>query len=502
MAVDFSSPFVSGAIVLKTGQRFPFWTNAGQESQGGVGAGAAFLDAAFANPAQDASTNLVSPGLESMAWIQEVNVELELSHLPIISISLAPPFRDGMAFINSELIEYGISTLEVQIGYSADAAERSLLSPVFSGIMLNPDVTIGEEIVITLQAQGTVGYALSRQSGGRVAQDGQSRAEFLQELIQGPGSRRKIEILPTPGETPPEDWPVETVELWEGGLEYAQGGKSDWLAVWEVANAANLRPFLEGNTIQFEPVANDLAREPKKIFRLYDYPQGNIGQAVDARGNFGEDTAAGVYPIIQFSSSSQPLYLPSSVRGFVLKEVSETNPRDPVEPTLVNDASEKVTRSGEGNIEPEDTEVNPELEEGTLDGSQSIPGDPDKQEEINAIRAEYWREGNMGIQVEIETIGVPDIIPGDTIVIEGVGDRFGFPRWGVFKVAHSAGLDGFTTTITAVSNTDRLLKAGKEPVGEVNTKQAELSDGTVEVLAQALDQDLAENPFNFDDSDL
>lgn len=486
MAIDFSSPFVAGAIVLKTGERFPFWTNAAVEAQAsGLSTASPVAASAASQPLNP--SELLGAGLESMAWIQEVNVELELSHLPIISVSLAPPFREGMQFINSELIEYGVSTLEVQVGYSSDSAERSLLSPVFSGVMSNPDVSIGEDITITLQAQGTAGWALSRQSGGRVAEEGETRAEFLKRLIQGPNSRRRLTIVPDPDDATPEDWPADVTEAWESELEYAQGGKSDWLAVWEVANAANLRPFIEGNVIRFSPIANDLAREPDKIFRLYDYPKGNIGQGVDARGNFGADSDAGVYPIVQFNSSSQPLYLPSSIRGFVMKEVSETEPRNPVQPELVNDDSEKVDRSDEGAAAPEDTPVNPDLEEGTLDGTQTIPGDPERKEEIRSVRAEYWREGNMGLEVEIESIGVPDIIPGDTIVIQGVGDRFGFPRWGVFKVQHSIGLDGYTTTITAVSNTDRLLKAGAPALGRKNTKEPQLSDETREVLAQALD---------------
>ena len=52
----------------------------------------------------------LAPDLKSLAWIQEVNVDLQLAHLPKISVNMSPPFREGVRFLNSELIEYGISS--------------------------------------------------------------------------------------------------------------------------------------------------------------------------------------------------------------------------------------------------------------------------------------------------------------------------------------------------------------------------------------------------------
>lgn len=476
---DFSSPFVTGAIVTKDGQRFPFWT---QGSSGGDGA-------RTINSISSSGEVTLAPELNSLAWIQEVNVDLQLAHLPQIQIQLAPPFREGIRFLNSELIEYGVSTLEVQLGYSGGSPGTSKLTPPLTGVITQPEVAIGDDVLITLNAYGVAGWSMRRTQGGRVALEGETRNELVQRIIEGPKGtqRRKLEFDDKTYLQDDEDTPEDVRTLWFGSIDYAQGGKSDWLAVWELCNGAKCRPYVDGNKIQIRPFANDLGRAPSKTFRMYDYPQGRMGLGVDASGNISTDPDKGVFPILSFSSPNNELFLPASARGFVMTEISDKNPQKEVERTVVDHESENVVGSNEGAIAPEATESNPDRDSNTDEGAEEMPGDPDDTMDLEKVKADFWREGNMGITVEIESIGVPDLIPGDTVLVDGLGNRFGHPRWGVFTVKHSIGLGGYTTSFSAVSNTDRILREGQQ-ARVVNVTGQIKSDDTLLVGPDPLEE--------------
>jgi hypothetical protein len=101
-----------------------------------------------------------SEPLRSLPFVQEVTVEHMMGEVARITVILTPPYEDGIKLINSELIEAGVSTLEVQFGYVVNG--KANLSKVFRGVMLLPEVQIGEDITITLHAQGVGGFAISR----------------------------------------------------------------------------------------------------------------------------------------------------------------------------------------------------------------------------------------------------------------------------------------------------------------------------------------------------
>jgi hypothetical protein len=150
---DYFSPYMRATIVTDPSdptKRYPLWMNLGKDSDystlspfqldGYVGSGA------------KAKTNI-----SSLAFLSSLTIELQLDAIPRISASLTPPYLDAREFIDSALMDWGSSNLEVQIGY-VGSKDGTYLSPPFIGRLDKPDVTFGTDVTIGLTAQGIGGY--------------------------------------------------------------------------------------------------------------------------------------------------------------------------------------------------------------------------------------------------------------------------------------------------------------------------------------------------------
>jgi phage protein D len=98
----------------------------------------------------------------------------------------------------------------------------------------------------------------------------------------------------------------------------------------------------------------------------------------------------------------------------------------------------------------------------------------------------------MGVKLDIETLGIPDLLPGDVVAVRGIGKRLASEsgNFGVQKVTHTVGGSSYTTKLEVLSNVGELsakIATGLLPVGPTNTTQpvenkpsnANKSSGTV-----------------------
>ena len=131
---DFSGPYVSAVIINPDGSRYPLWTNQ-----------------------QRGSSSRSEDAPPSMPFLSNVTVEINQGYVPTISAELEPTFREGIEFLDTAF-EWGQSQLEVQLGYVGGVSGGPILS-TYTGTMLKPDVQIGEDIRITLNAQGVGGFS-------------------------------------------------------------------------------------------------------------------------------------------------------------------------------------------------------------------------------------------------------------------------------------------------------------------------------------------------------
>lgn len=425
MGHDFSNPYVAASLTTKDKREFAFWTSPGNAVKSGT-----FGDGGEESP------------LKSMAFLQEVVVELQLAYIPIITLTLSPPFRDGIAFLDSELIEWGQSTISVQFGY---VGGKEKLSPKYSGVMLKPDVTIGEDVSIAINAQGVGVWTLSLQEGTTQAKD-QTRREYLDTLVKGPDGKKDTTI----------DYSIVDAkegphtELLKAPCARSQGGKSYFQEMFEVADECRctfqVQP--DGSTVQLIPNNELVTRAPRKILVLYDFPGGIVGGPGGA--DAGGDTRPEVYPILSLTCPTTAIYMPASIRGINSHNVDDSTRTETK--TKTDEASIQRAQSGKGNAsEPKGTPTYPAADETTASGGQHVFADPSDPSDLANLQSLFQREGNMGITLDVETVGIPDLLPGEVVEVEGVGRRLGGQRWTVHKVVHTIGLSGYSSSLHLIS---------------------------------------------------
>lgn len=481
MLYDFRAPFMSAVIVTPNGTRLPLWTD--------LNLTAAQLDS-------------IHLGVSSLPYLSEIEITIPLGDVPTIRAQLTPPFKDGRAFLNSAAIEWGFSTIEVQFGYSGGNGQV-VLSPVFSAILLKPDVSVGSDVSITLNGQGSGGFGSLRtqQAGvlrgtrleivealargdrpgatttslvhhtgpsngaafggvsglGGVSSQDDSLTEgtlddnlefFLQQqqvvVVQHPtqkGTRRLAVDLSHLKGTPEEKRMNEELEVHPGGM-------SDWAQINEVLREAGCWSFIGtddlGNPTIFV-ISRDkmLAGEPSRTFRFFDFPEGQLGHGDPAA--FGGD-----FPILEINSPTMAVYLPGGSRGFRMQDIDDES-RQFVQ-NIINDQSVAPGRSGQSAAESPPSGEIPGTDTNTGDGTTLVQGDPNDNRAVDMAKAEYaaWT-GSMGINLDVTSIGIPTLLPGETVQVWGMGERLDH-QYGVLTVKHTIGGNGFSTSWNGVSN--------------------------------------------------
>lgn len=118
-----------------------------------------------------------------LSYVQDVTVEIDLSLNSKVSITLTPPFDEGIQLINSPIVQWGLGQLFVTIGYSTGSGQIRTFD--FGGLMQKPDVKIGTDVAITLIARG-VGYSLNLSSSidGRSWPGGYTPALAVFEVLR------------------------------------------------------------------------------------------------------------------------------------------------------------------------------------------------------------------------------------------------------------------------------------------------------------------------------
>lgn len=444
MAVyDFSTPWVSAIILNPDGTSIGLWTNeqAGSTSdQSGQG------------------------GAEnSYPWVTEATVTLPATDkVPVISVQLEPPFEDGIRFLD-ETFEWGRSTLQVKFGYTENG--DPIYTQPWQGTLLKPDINISESVTITLHAQGLGGFSAIRQRGGETPAEGETLRDFWTRLVKGPNNQRDAEI-----DFSEADKDADTKKLLDAAVEnYAQANKSDQQVFWDMARRANCQFYYDNKTIRVIPVKPSIVKTPKRVFRLYHYPGGALGGVTTQQSAGSEETM--VYPVLGLSAPEMAMWLPGSVRGATMREVSAESRE--VNSVVVE--SDKESKTGPGGIQA--TKEGKELPAANTDTGQGVElfyGDPETVDALRDAQQAHRDFSNTGLQIEVDTVGIPDMLPAEMIALYGAGRRFSGQNYKVFKVEHTVGSGGFGTNFTAVSNV-MTGQDGVEAKGPANTHKPEAS---------------------------
>lgn len=456
---DFSGPFFGATIITRNQERYPLWTDKKQ----------------LKTTVKDAKAAEIA-----LSFLSELSVQLQLGFLPIIKAKLTPPYREGMAFLESELAEWGINTLEVQLGYSSGTGQGAVLSPVFVGQIFNTEVSLGESIEITLNAQGVA--ALDAASKRDTLTTTDSRHGIIQRLLIGDWDKpvkRAIDVDISAVKPGTDAYKL----LVEDPIDFAQGGRTDWFAAWNLITEAKCWALFTGeakngrDTLKILSREDELAKKPEKKFRFYDFPQGQLGPM------------ANVYPILSASTPTTAVYLPGACVGWIADKLDEK--KRAVEKKNVTDTEVKPTRTAaqEGKAPLGHKESSSNV--GVGDPANGKP--PTKlavaavdsvapQLEVS-IASEFAREqALMGITLEIDTIGIPDLMPSMVIDVDGLSARLK-GVYAVTDLTHTWSQGGSSTKFTCISNTQRIFQELLKAQGPTNAQQAKTAEQASTITA-------------------
>lgn len=425
--------------------------------------------------------SLFNKNLGALAFVSEVNIKYKLGDNADISLVLTPPFEDGLKFLQSDLIRFGTGRLEVEIGYTTGTfdgpgATKATQLP-FTGFLQKPDVSIGSDIVITLHALG-VGYQMNLVGG---VEDTAFPADttysgaielVLQKYVQHDGDSSGLKITDlyryvdnkntaffkkpadkvVGGTKTKPDAEVVPGVIW-------RGPRNDWWFVRETLSEFGYDLFIHANEIFVVPKSfwftNNFGRSgPRKQFML--------------RGNV--DPTRSMYPILSFQSPTEAVWLQPGL-GRIVSADADVNKKERAGKVETASADRTPIARGKESADPfslisgvvgriVDLVANVDFAKA---GARMLPGDPNDPL-AKAQAASHWTDLNFqgGLQGQFETIGVPDLAPGETVQVsgfepyEGTGgdnDKALFNgTYGVIEVNHKVGVGGWTTSFMGIMN--------------------------------------------------
>ena len=445
------------------------------------------------------STNMFD--LRALAFISQVTVEYTFGENVKLAMVLTPPYEDGLALLQSELVRFGVGRLEVEFGYttgtSTGGGATSFTQLPFSGFLQQPDVTIGKDITITLNAHG-VGYQMNVIGGteSKAFPNGTTWAQAvemtLRKYVMEDGGAKSLEIDNLYSDVPAEQRasdpffkePAVTVEQTKPDAPapvgiITKGPRNDWWFVRETIENFGYDLQIFGNEIRVVEKTGyfDLGiggKTGRKKFLL--------------RGNV--DPTRNMFPILNFSSSSATAWITPGVGKMLMSDYSVGKKPSFNETHAGSESSSagaegKVTHAVDvadfeidavsaSNISAEafsQTFGDDDFEVDSVSGSDlsaahqaevvqagaNLPGDPNDLNDRRKAASE-WKSKQMidGIVGEFTTLGIPNLRPGEAVEVSGFekfGDLSGEGAlfngiYGVQAVRHQVGVGGWTTTFT------------------------------------------------------
>ena len=453
---DFYNPYMSAVIVTRDGTRWPLWTGLDRER-----IGATAFDRAGLN------------GLTALCFVSEITVAVDLAGVPKITVVLTPPFEEGRKLLDSSVLEWPFSKIEVLLGYVGGS------DVIYTGQMTTaPEFQMGTDISITLTGVGEGGFnaAVSTEPAPLPRQ---TRRDAMKALLGG-GVRGVISTL--------DDSAValtsEAFDLLEEEVIISPAGYSSWALLTSLARQCRCWALFLDTTLTLIPYQVQLTGPARRNFYFRDYPGGKLG--IEAKA----------FPILSVSSdTAATLFFTGVTQGLFQGDIQSATAA--VSKRYITDKTAAPSKPGEGSSSPlslnDVISVDPETGVISGQGLLQAPGSPDDAFAAGEAISDFDHKSarGLGIELTIETLGVPDLFPGDVIAVYGVGRRFDSTRTGrlgtnyaILALTHKIG-DGFTTTLKCQSATvpfadqDATVQAASN--GAVAKAPAE--DGSAEIFS-------------------
>lgn len=444
----------------------------------------------------------------ALAFVSQVTIDYVFGETAKLAMVLTPPYEDGLALLQSELVRFGVGRLEVEFGYSTGTSTgggaTSFSQLPFSGFLQKPDVTIGKDISITLNAWGTgsqmnvIGgtesktfpngttwaQAVEMTLRKYISEDGGAPGLVIDNLYSDISQEQKEidDFFATPAVTarqikPDAPAPVGVI---------TKGPRNDW---WFV------RETIENFGFDLVMVGNDI-----RIISKTSYFKSEFGGDAGTRKQFmlrgNVDPTRNMFPILSFSSTQEGPWLSPGVGKLLMHDWPEAKGKKDPDVNETHAGTEESGAGAEGKV-GKAVEVGEEVDAvasgDVIQAGANFPGDPNNPEDRRKAAA-AWKDMQMhdGIVGDFTTIGVPGLKPGEAVQVSGF-EKFGSADpdkalfngvYGVQAVRHQVGVGGWTTSFTGcigAFNKDAMLARAK--ADKVSVAKSEKIESAIE-LAQ------------------
>lgn len=390
--------------------------------------------------------------VESIGHVESVEVELTLGLIPKLQVSISEHFREMLHIINSEVLEVGDKYLEVQLGYLGKEDGSPVMSPVFRGLMQIPDVTLGEQISVSLVALGEASRLTTTED--RRIFNKTTRREIMQVVARGPnpGNPRNLELNAQFVDEAPSS---AAKKLLDQPISAVQGNLTDFDFIRKLAADCDCGVRFFDKAFVLIPRSLRTTRVPKYTLRLFDFNNGALGQ--------------GEYPVLSVSSPTKALYSQGALQ-VLLRDIDSQKQQTVT--VVVSDASHPYERIGDskaGDVKASAPEAAGKPARGKAPGSVAIHEPPTPAGEQRAKNLTVAAAETTAVNLEVETLGIPDILPGDLVAFRGLGLRYD-RNYEVESLTHTFSGGEFKTNLKLLGNTyDMLVRKQQEaPEGPVN----------------------------------
>jgi hypothetical protein len=350
-------------------------------------------------------------------FLASIEVEVGLSQNGLIRASLEAPYAAGIALLEEPDLIVQSNILQVRLGYSASGN----MTPWYAGLMTTAGAQISPNgVSISIEAHGGAALAMTRQTQASWTD---TKAAIVKDIAQRFGWETSID----------DESGLSGVVTVQGG------GKSVWLLLEEILGESNYNFFMGVN-----------AQGKATLFVL----RGETWTATSAKRSFvmygSVDLKKNQYPLLSFQADTQAVFLWSGSDGLQSITVDD----DGNEVVTVADETTTATASlgAEANTSGKTDEQDPEtglVQDMVPDeqyGRPTISPASSDADTATRLQAEFDRRQMMsGFKIEAESIGVPLMQPGEVVGVYGTSKLYD-GLYGVFKVTHRLGADGFTTS--------------------------------------------------------
>jgi len=375
--------------------------------------------------------------------IESVTIEVGLGLSGGVTMVIHADAELGVALLESELLKIG-NRVRLQIGYPAGGG----YTPIFEGITARPDISIVEDgFQITINIPGAAFAAL--RSSGRRSWESASYADVIRDIADAPHNQWGVRLPSRQSDDDP---------IYVERRSISQNNRNDWYFLSSIARLAECEMHIRSDddgapVLEFLRRGDVFGAAPRYTF-VY-------------RGQIDLETR---FPIIGFESSSEGVWLPRHAGGI---RSADINPETGEETTPVDADQEarsnSVPRLGgadmaRGAAVSDGSGVSAaQPEEGVYLTASAADQENSPQEVVTRLADEGGLQG--GFQATLKTIGIPDLLPGEVIRVQGLGILGG--NYLVQTANHEAGGGGWDMTLSLLRN----VPGGEDAIADTIGRQ-------------------------------